>query len=164
MPVVSNSSPLILLARVGRLGLLREVFNEVLVPDAVWHEVVAQGAGRSGEVAVAGTPWIQRQSVLEKAPPMHALGAGEADAIALALNLGLPLLLDDRDARRVARARGLLVYGSGGVLILARDAGLLSLVRPVLDDLRAAGLYLSDGAYREILRAAGERVDAREGQ
>src|SRR3712207_6178213 len=140
MPVVSNSSPLILFARIDRLDLLHEVFGEILVPEAVWHEVVAQGAGRSGEAAITGAPWISRRPASGNADLPHALGAGEAEAIGLALTLGLPVLLDDRHGRRVARAHGLLVYGSGGVLILARDAGLLSIVRPTLDELRAAGL------------------------
>ena len=88
----------------------------------------------------------------------EALDLGEAEVIALAIERGgfESVLLDDRDARRVARERGLAVAGSAGVLVLAKDRGVLPEVRPTLDQLRSASLYLSDAAYLEALAAAGE--------
>ncbi|MGH2369537.1 MAG: DUF3368 domain-containing protein [Chloroflexota bacterium] len=82
--------------------------------------------------------------------------AGEAEAIALAAEHDLLLLIDDLAGRRAARRVGVAVLGSAGVLGLAKRRGSLPAVRPALDDLIAAGLRLSTGLYRSILQAAGE--------
>jgi predicted nucleic acid-binding protein len=163
---VSNSSPLILYAKIGRLDLLRAVFTEIVIPPAVYQEVVTDGSGLPGAAEIrAGlrTGWIVSAPLSpsgerERAVALRAgLDGGEAEAIALALAAGVsPVLLDDRDARRFARQRGVRVIGSAGVLLLAKGRGLIPLVRPLLDELLAAGLYLSGFTYREVLARAGE--------
>jgi predicted nucleic acid-binding protein len=161
VPVVSDASPLILYASVGRLELLHQLFGEVVAPPAVVSEVTGGGAGRAGAQEIARASWIREQAPL-RSPAAHGLpddlDAGEAEAIALALEAAGPvvLLIDDRDGRRVATRRGLTVVGSAGVLVLAKRRGLLAAVRPVLDQLRAAGLYLGAPVYDSVLQEAGE--------
>lgn len=158
---VSDSSPLILYARIGRLDLLSEHFSQVIVPPAVWHEVVIAGCGRSGADAVGRSRWLVRRELehdsLARALS-KALGRGEAEAIALKIEIGGhgPLLLDDRRARRVAHEHGAPVTGSAVIQILAKERDLISAVHPVLDALRDVGLYLSDEAARELLTTARE--------
>lgn len=142
--------------------MLRAVFDEIFVPPAVRNEVVAEGAGRPGATEVLGSPWILRMTLSSDMPARAlrtALDPGEADAIALAVQLGrsMPVLLDDRKGRRLAREHGVTVVGSAGLLIVAKDRGILSSVQPLLNDLLNAGLYLSDAAVHELLAAAGER-------
>ncbi|MGH2370442.1 MAG: DUF3368 domain-containing protein [Chloroflexota bacterium] len=161
MPVVSNSSPLILYAKIGRLDLLRQAFRRVLIPTAVRDEVLADGEGRPGTAEIAAAPWIELRVLATPGTAqalMDELDRGEAEAIALALELGtqFPLLIDDRKARRSARARGVSVFGSAGVLVRAKHDGAISLVRPILNELRAAGLFLTDTVYDEALALAGE--------
>lgn len=159
MTAVSNSSPLILFARIGRLDLLRGAFDDLLVPPAVHAEVVTSGREGAAQIAAAG--WIRVQAI-DRSPDGHgvpgSLGAGEAEAIALALELpgASPILLDDAAGRRMARDLGLLVIGSAGVLVVAKGAALISTVRPLLDDLRTAGLFLSDAVYDRVVTRAGE--------
>jgi predicted nucleic acid-binding protein len=161
VPVVSDASPLILYASVGRLELVHELFGQVVVPPAVWAEVTAGGVGRPGAREVASASWIRKQAPL-RSPAAHGLpgdlDAGEAEAITLALDAADPVLvlMDDRDGRRVATQRGLTVVGSAGILVLAKRRGQLPAVRPMLDQLRAAGLYLGESVYAEVLREAGE--------
>jgi predicted nucleic acid-binding protein len=64
MRVVSNSSALINLTRIGKLTLLRELFGVLIVPDAVWQEVVVEGAGQPGADEIGSADWIQRQAVM----------------------------------------------------------------------------------------------------
>lgn len=160
MAIVSNSSPLILYAKIGRLDLLHLLFTEVSAPQAVYEEVIGSGTGRAGAAEVRAATWIRVQPLTrrETMPPLLArLDRGEAEAIMLALELQLPdILLDDRDGRRAARERGLQVIGSAGVAILAKRRGMVPIARPILDELRAAGLYLSDTAYRGLLTATSE--------
>lgn len=160
MPAVSDSSPLILYAGIDRLNLLHEVFGDVFVPTAVWDEVVTAGADRRG-VAIARMPWIHCRALALRSfagTLLGELGLGEAEAISLAMELSgpVPILLDDRKGRRFARDFGLPLIGSAGVLVLAKDRGLIPAVRPLLGQLRGSGLYLSDAATVELLTLAGE--------
>jgi predicted nucleic acid-binding protein len=161
MPAVSDSSPLILYAKIGRLDLVETVYNEVFVPPEVWSEVVHRGGGRPGAVAVASADWIHAAPLTDPALAnslAEQVGRGEAEAIALALQMphGTAILLDDQKGRTVARLRGLQVIGSGGLLVIAKQSGLIEAVRPLLSDLRTAGLYLSDGTMRELLSMVSE--------
>ncbi|MGI8970920.1 MAG: DUF3368 domain-containing protein [Dehalococcoidia bacterium] len=161
MTAISNTSPLILFAKVGRLNLLRAVFDEILVPAAVREEIVFAGGTRAGAAAVADATWIETRRLAQPVPDwlqMRRVNRGEAEAIALALELDtdIPVLLDDRQARLAARDRGLNLLGSGGALVLAKERGLIVSVRFELDRLRAAGLYLGNTAYQSVLILAGE--------
>lgn len=161
MPAISDSSPLILYASISRLDLLQGVYGEILIPEAVWQEVVTDGAGRPGAAEVSASSWI-RTHASTQLPIARALsaelGPGEAEAIAVTLELGgrIPLLLDDRKARRRASEYRLNVIGTAAVLLLAKDRGLIALIPTELQRLRAAGMFLSDETAHELLRAAGE--------
>jgi uncharacterized protein len=82
--------------------------------------------------------------------------AGEAEAIALAMEYDLLLLIDDMRGRRTATRRRVEVIGSAGILSVAKEVGLITAVRPVLDRLVDEGLWLSSSLYRQILVDAGE--------
>lgn len=157
MAAISDSSPLILYARIGRLDLLHDVFGEMLIPRAVWDEVVTQGGGRQG--AAIGVPrWIGVHNVQRGALSRGGLDPGEAEAIALALEFGrtLPLILDDKKGRRIAKRVGLPVIGSAGVLLLAKERRLISETRPLLDQLADSGLYLNNAVAASLLDLAKE--------
>ncbi|MHB8621114.1 MAG: DUF3368 domain-containing protein [Chloroflexota bacterium] len=66
------------------------------------------------------------------------------------------VLLDDRKARRIAREHGLLVVGTAGALLLAKEQGILATIAPILDALQTAGLYLAEAAYQQVVALAGE--------
>ena len=115
MNVVSNSSILISLARIGKLDLLRQLYVEIIVPEAVWDEVVVKGSGYSGAEEVRTSSWIKIKTVSNKhlveALRQH-LGAGESEAIALALEIKADLLLmDEHLGRETARHFGLRYIG-----------------------------------------------------
>jgi predicted nucleic acid-binding protein len=161
LTAVSNSSPLILYARIGRLELLKALFDEILIPPAVWHEVVTGATGRIGEREVRQTEWIRRRPLLTGTIPTRFanLDLGEAEALALASSLDAvaPVLLDDERARRVARDAGLFVIGSAGILGRAKEVGLIPSIRRPLADLQAAGLYLGKGPMQRLLEIADEQ-------
>jgi predicted nucleic acid-binding protein len=158
--LVLDSSALITLARIGRLDLLRQLARAVHIPEAVYEEVVLAGQGRHGSVEVAQAQWISRHQVQDQAAvvPLRArVGKGGAEAIVLARELQADvLILDDATARRVAEAEGRTVVGLLGLLLHAKLRGLVGAVRPILDDMVAAGFFLDDSLYRSILGQAGE--------
>jgi len=84
------------------------------------------------------------------------LDDGERSAIALALAFQSPVLVDERRGRMAAKALGLHVLGTLGLLVRARDSGLLTHVRPLVDALLATGYYLSRPLVERTLAAIGE--------
>lgn len=162
--VISNSSPLISLSAIQRLDLLRDFFGTVIVPPAVWREVVEEGQGRAGaaEVETAGSEgWIRIETFsndLLLRLLKRDLDDGEAEAITLAIETNAALiLLDETEARRIADTYGLKKTGTVGILIRAKLAGKVDSLKDELNRLRSdAGFRLEDGLYRQALISVGE--------
>lgn len=161
MIVVSDTSPIVNLAAVGRPDLLRQLYGRVLIPRAVHDEIVIVGADQPGAAEVEAFDWIETREVTHL--PLVAslelvLDEGEAEAIALAVGLQADLLLlDERKGRVVASHLGLKFIGLLGVLIEAKHRGLILAMKPIVDDLIAkAGFWVSQELYKRVLQAAGE--------
>ena len=161
MTTVSDSSPLISLAAIGKLELLQSVFNAVVIPQAIYAENTA-GKDRPGAQEIIGSSWIQAGKIksehsviqLMKSGNLHV---GESEAIVLANELkATDVILDDHAARKAARRRHVPVIGTLGVLLLAKDSKLIPAVEPCLQALLAAGKYIDPVTYRDILIKAGE--------
>jgi predicted nucleic acid-binding protein len=158
--IVADAGPLIGLARIGRLDLLHSLFDATILPHAVYAECV-RAPDKPGGVAIAKAVeagWLAWRSPSKPAPSDFpaSLGQGESDAIVLALELKCLILLDDKLARGAARAAGLSVIGTGGLLLAAKAHNLVPSVAPLLEQLRAAGYHLSDELLGRILELAGE--------
>ena len=159
--IVSNTSPIINLACIDRLDLLPALFSEIVIPEAVFHEIAVVVPNAPGASDVRIAPWIHRHLVANHplvAPLRLELDLGEAEAIACAVEANARLLLiDERRGRLVAQRLGLSVMGLVGALLLARKQGLIESIRPLLDDLRrVAGFWVSDALYHRVLYDAGE--------
>lgn len=136
----------------------------VVIPEAVYREVVLEGGGRPGARAVSdaiSAGWLLRQSVPES--PLlillrQSLDDGEAEAIALALaNAPCLILLDEATARGAAGRLGLEVTGTLGLLLRAKRTGLVSRVRPLLEQLAAIGDYhIAADLVASVLKSEGE--------
>jgi hypothetical protein len=140
------------------------LYGLVHVPPAV----VAEARRHVDEATAAGlvAGWLGERGVEDRAQVEELEqvlgGRGEAEAIALALELSDSLLLvDERAARDLARARGVRVLGSLGVLLEAKRRGRLPTVQPLLDSLRASGFWLDARTYSAVLEMAGEREPTR---
>ena len=146
MNVVSNSTPLIALAKINRLDLLEEYFREIFVPEEVYDEVVRRGEGMPGAVEVARSEWIKEKNVQNRFAVESlslTLDKGEAEAIVLSKEKDALLLIDDGDGRRTAELLGLKITGTVGIILLASHDGKLGL-KTTLDDLMAVGFRLSE--------------------
>jgi predicted nucleic acid-binding protein len=161
MNVVSNASPLINLARIGQFDLLHELYSEIWIPDAFRHEVVVESVGLPGADEVESSAWIHTQAIANTALVQalrQELDAGEAEAIALAIERQADLLLmDERIGREVAQHFGVPRVGLIGLLIDAKAKGHVRAVRPWLDALRNdAGFYIAHELTNQILDDLGE--------
>jgi predicted nucleic acid-binding protein len=158
-PVVVNASPVIVLAKAGFLDLLRLAGDPVQVPRAVVQEVQQGGANDPAAQALAQTAWLTPVDPGPAPAPLQAfgLGPGEEAVLAWALaNPGTEALIDDQAARRCAKALGIPHRGCLGLVILARQQGVLPAARPVLEQLRQAGLRLSNRVLSLALALVGE--------
>ena len=162
--VVADTGPLIALARIGRLGLLRRLYGRVVVPPAV-HTELAIDSNRPGAKVLAGVfaaGWIAVETVMDASVRVELdqlLGPRRSggDRARRAGRHPLPLLIDDARGRRTARARGIPVVGVVGVLLVAKSRGELAAVGPVLDRLSDAGYRLSPRLVAATLDRADER-------
>lgn len=162
--VVSNTSPIVNLATVGQLHLLQQLYGRILIPNEVFVEVAIRGAGQPAAIEVQTYPWFERRAITSKAllrnilQQYPVLDQGEAEAIALAVEVGAErVLIDETAGRTAATASGLMVTGILGVLREAKQRHLLPAVKPVMDDLiRMAGFWIAPALYRRVLLDVGE--------
>jgi uncharacterized protein len=160
--VVSDSSTLIHLARIGRLRLLRKLYDCITIPPAVWREVVEHGEGRAGAIEVSEAyeaGWIDVVALADESLARSLtrdLGAGESEVIALAIEQKADLiLLDESEARRAAEIYSLPKTGVIGVLIRAKREGVITSLQVELDKLREE-FWIEDRLYHRALVAVGE--------
>ncbi len=161
-PVVSNSSPLIWLAKIGRLVLLRIIFGGVIVPGKVYEEVALESRSADSVLITRAVDdgWIEvsdeemeEASVLADRSGIHL---GEAEAILLAQKLGTELIIDEKEGSATAQMFGVRPIGTIAVLLLAlaRDQLTVDEFKECLDRLIASGFWLSVDVYNKALEEA----------
>lgn len=157
--LVVNTSPLIHLAEASLLHLLREAAPTVWVPEPVAREIRAYGNLDPTARALAAHDWLEVQPVPVLSAQVLAwdLGPGETAVLELARTFpGSTAVIDDLAGRRCAEALGLPLRGTVGLVLAAKQAGRLTAARPVLENLRDSGMYLSDAVLQRALRRVGE--------
>jgi len=160
--VVSNSSPLVSLARIGRLNLLASFYEKVLIPTEVHHEVTVAGRGLPGAEEVRKANWIEVAYPRSLPDPSLAqacrnLGAGERGAIFLAKSLQADVvLLDEWKARRIARDAGLSIVGCLGILEAGAKKALVPDLRQAYIDLLRQGIRFDIRLLQDSLTRFGQ--------
>jgi uncharacterized protein len=161
MIVISDTSPISNLFVIGRLDLLREIYQQIIVPQAVYDELMKLKSFGYDIQEIDKLGWI----IIRK--PVNAqqvlllrinLDAGESEAIVLSqeINAGL-LLIDERAGAKKAKEMGLKTIGLLGVLVKAKELGLIDSLKSMLEDLQEkAGFWLSSKLKKEILEVVGE--------
>jgi predicted nucleic acid-binding protein len=159
--VVSNSTPLITLAKVGYFDLLQKLFIEIVISEEVWNEVVVRGAGLAGSSETSQAGWIKVSSVANSAlikewRDAYNLGAGELSTILLARDLTASLaLIDERRARRLAATQGLAVSGSIAVLESGYRKKYVNDLRTTYQGLLAANIWIDQKKLNQSLASFG---------
>ena len=161
MIVVSNTTPLIGLASIGRFELLSRLFSTINIPQAVYDEIVV--AGREKGIAireVSTSSWVKTVAVRDRLAVevlLDELDAGEAETIVLARELSADwVLMDERKGRRKLDQLGLRKIGTLGILLKAKELGLVSVIQPDIERLRQQGFSLSQAVVDAVLQQANE--------
>ena len=161
-PPVVNASPLIFLAGGDCFEFLQVAGETVQVPSTVASEIRRRGAADPTVQAIERTDWL---SVVDDVPvpgliQSWDLGPGESAVLALAhANPSTEAIIDDLAARRCAAALGIPVRGTLSLVLGAKQRGLITAARPVLNRMVQAGMYLSDRLLNEALALVGESCD-----
>jgi predicted nucleic acid-binding protein len=156
--IVVNSGPLISLARIGQLQLLPELFDEIVVPAAVYGEVTGDPS-LPGALMIREAKWLRVGEVTNRGAVerlSYWLDAGESEVLVLAQELGATAAIDERRGRTLAAGLGVPHTGTVGILLEAKSAGLISSVTPLLDQLSSHGVRVSSRLYKEARRLSGE--------
>jgi predicted nucleic acid-binding protein len=154
-----NASPLIFLAQAGRLDFLRVAGETGVVPHAVIRELEVGAHIHDTARVVRETSWLTIAEAGETPESIRVwdLGDGESAVLAWAISHpGSEAVLDDLQARRCAATLGLPVRGTLGLVITAKQRGQIPAARPVIEELREAGMYLSDAILNLALKKIGE--------
>ena len=156
---VIDASPLILLSRISRLDLLLTLERRLIVPTSVLQEVRAKGDQDPAVQDVGRARYLEEVPALPIPEPIRRwdLGSGEASVLAWAMeHPGTLALLDDLEGRRCAESQGISLLGTAGLVLLSKRRRLIPAAAPVLRELVAKGMYLSEATLASLLRRAGE--------
>ncbi len=162
MIVVSDTSPLIGLATIGRFELLHQLFGEVYIPKAVYDESVTAGREEGGaKQEVTEAFWIKTVEVQDRLSVdvlLDELDLGEAEAIVLAKELNAEwVLMDEKRGRRKLAQLEIQKIGTIGILLKAKEIGLLKSIRKDLEQLQKKGFSISQFVIDAVLEQAQER-------
>lgn len=158
-PPVVNASPLIYLAHARHIDLLQMAGTPVQVPAPVAREIRRRGQGDPTVQALEGTPWLRELEPAEDSPRVlpWELGPGETAVLSWAqAHPGCWAIVDDLAARRCAEAFGIPIIGTLGLVLRAKRKGRVPAARPVLEELREAGMYLGERVLNRALALVGE--------
>lgn len=161
MIVVSDTTPLIGLASIGRLELLQELFEEVYIPQAVFDETVTHGREESkAKQAVTNSSWIHVVEVKDRLAVnvlLDEMDLGEVETIVLASEMNADwVLMDEKKGRRKLAQLNIPKIGTLGILLKAKQVGLISLLKPEIEDLQKSGFSISSLVVEQILEMADE--------
>ena len=156
-PVILNNTPLVALWSLDQLSLLRELYTEAWIPPAVKTEFLEINTIVRQE-SLDNAPWIKTVRLPHPQRAIYAgLHHGEASVLALAEEHNARLvIIDELKARRYAQQIGLQVTGTIGVLLLAKERGLIDEIQPSIIELQTCGFYLSSSLIDKALQLAGE--------
>lgn len=154
---VIDASPLIFLSRSHYLSLLEAFWQSIWVPQPVADEILQRGPHDITARAIKNTACLMIHPVTDTPPAIleWRLGAGESAALTLAQTNSVEAIIDDLAGRKCAASLTIPVRGTLGIVLAAKQRGIISQARPVIEDLMHAGLYLS----RKVLDQALQRVN-----
>ena len=156
---IVNTSPIFYLHRLGLLEILNKLYGDITIPEAVRNELEKGYAQGEDVPQLEDYPWIQIMNVgmPEYLNLIVDLGLGESEVLAIATNHPSALvILDDKLARRIAEMQEFRLTGTAGVLLRAKEKGLIPALKPVIEKLMSLNFRLKPDLLKTILELAGE--------
>ncbi len=162
MIIVSNTTPIITLVKIDKLLILKELFGEVYIPKGVYEELISNNAFKEEAQVINKCEYIKvvtikNELAVKLIQKNLGLDLGESEAIVLSEELNSDILIiDEKKGRTVAKSMDINVAGTLGLLIQAKDRGIITNIRVILDSLIESNIRISTKLYEDILNKAGE--------
>lgn len=158
--VIVNTTPLIALSHVGWLDILKKLYGEVTIPEAVYNELSVKAESVCKKAVDSSLDWIRVDKIknqMAKTMYKTQLHDGEVEVMILAKEVAADVvIIDDANAKKHAKYLGLPVTGTLGVLIKAKQKGYINELRPMLQRMVESGIYLSQSLIELCLKQVGE--------
>ncbi len=159
MIVISNTTPIISLSSIGKIGFLKEIFGVIYIPDAVYSELRAKKA--YGYEEIYNFDIFKRVHIkdrIKKDLLLRDLGEGESEVIVCGLEMKADfILIDDRLAYKIAKSLDLTPIGTLAVLIEAKRRKLVDNIGPLLNEMQRKGRWYSNKVIEKVLLKVGEK-------
>ena len=156
--VVSNTTPILSFIKLNRLDILEKIYKEIIIPEAV-HLELEKGKDKYYK-NISGKSWIKIVKVKNKSLIRQLekdLDKGEAEALALSIEISADLLLiDEKFGRKIAQEKGIKITGTIGVLLKAKKRGIVKEVKPLIYELIEKGNYYKESFVKLVLKHSGE--------
>ena len=158
--VIVNSTPLIVLCNTGQLDILKKLYGEISIPEAVFNEITEK-EDSACQLVKASLDWIHVEKITDKTEKKMykaKLHDGEVEVMILAQENPKAdlVIIDDNAAKKTAKYLGLSVTGTLGVLLKAKKHGIIAKLGPVLEEIKRNGFYIGEELEKLILEQAGE--------
>lgn len=158
--VVVNTTPLIALSHVGQLDILRKLYGEIIIPEAVYRELSVKTESTCKKAVDSSLSWIRVEKIenqMAKSMYKTQLHDGEVEVMILSLEIGADVvIIDDANAKKHAKYLGLPVTGTLGILIKAKQEGYVYELKPILRQMAENGIYISPKLIEMCLKQVGE--------
>ena len=160
MQVIINTSPLISLSIIEKLDILPALFEEIYIPMAVFQEAVILGKGKYGSVDIENAIWLKKTEITNthlRDSIALSLDYGESEVITLAKEMEIStVIIDEYAERRFAKMFNLNVVGTLGILLKAKEKGLIQHIKPFMELLLKYKRHIDKNLFEKILRLANE--------
>jgi len=156
--VVSNTTPILSLLKIGKLEILHELYGKIYVPQAVYQEIEV-GKEKDYYINIKNYNWIEIIQIqsLSTRPYLFDLDDGEAETIILAQELSADLvIIDENIGRRYAAQLNIPITGTIGILLKAKEQGIITSIAPLLQELRKKSSWINDTLFHKAISLAGE--------
>jgi len=156
--VISNTTPILNLIKIGKLDILQKLYNKVQISQAVFREI-EEGKNKDYYIDISKIDWINIMPIKSASSRLYLydLDDGEAETIILIQEQAADLILiDEKIGRRFANHLNIPVSGTIGILIKAKESGLINSVTPLLHELRNKSSWIDDNLFKKALTIAGE--------
>jgi predicted nucleic acid-binding protein len=158
--VVVNTTPLIALSHIGQLDILKKMYGEILIPNAVYNELSAKPDSICKIEVENSKDWVRIEEIknqMAKSMYKTQLHEGEVEVMILAQEVNADLvIIDDANAKKYAKYLKLPVTGTLGVLIKAKQSGYVDKIKPMLQMMIENGIYISQDLIKLCLKQVGE--------
>lgn len=157
--IVINTSPWIALSLCKQTSIIKKLYNNVFIPETVRNEILAGGNKGIGVHELHKADWLNVEKVkdIQKINLLYELEKGEAEVIVLAIEKGInQVLIDEKIARQQAKILNLNVIGTLGLLLKAKNKGLIKELKPLIKSIVDGGYWIKDNIIEAILKEAGE--------